>query len=309
MNIISPITGNKAILVQSIQVSGIRNHYLKKYSIDVSDYFKELKNINLYKCKDSGYRFFYPFTISGDSSFYEFFQQFDWYYMPWKWEHQIAFQYINENMNVLEIGCAKGDFLSNIQKNIKCNCVGLEYNESTLEYAEIQGVMILNDSIQNYSINHGNEFDIVCSFQVLEHITDVKAFLDAQIKCLKKGGTLIISVPNNRSFIKYILKENILNLPPHHMGLWDKKSLLSLEKFFPLKYNKCIYEPIQTYHLNWYESILKNKVEEIKRNRILALILNLFPNKALRIVDSILFKILKMKNIHGHSIVAVYTKV
>jgi len=44
----------------------------------------------------------------------------------------------------------------------------------------------LNETIEGYSeINHG-QFDLVCSFQVLEHIPKVYSFLEGKVKALKK---------------------------------------------------------------------------------------------------------------------------
>lgn len=40
-------------------------------NIDVSDFFNSIKKVSIYKCLDTGYRFYYPFNISGDNIFYQ----------------------------------------------------------------------------------------------------------------------------------------------------------------------------------------------------------------------------------------------
>ena len=249
--ITSPLTGaDNTEFVKKINKNEIIRGY-KKYNINTSSYFKNINTISVYKCLDTGYQFFYPFNLSGDSSFYEHFQKFNWYYMPWKWEHNITKQYLNNNMNLLEVGCAQGAFLSKISELFDFKTlVGLELNESSPVVHD--NWSILNQTVQDFSKKNKEKFDLVCSYQVLEHIADVRSFIEAKIKCLKKGGKLIISVPNNDSYIKF--SDNCLNMPPHHMGLWTEESLKSLTKQFPLELVEVHYEDLQDYHLEHYVS-------------------------------------------------------
>ena len=250
-NLESPLTKNKNIkFVKKINKKQIVSAY-KKFNIDVSAFFSKIKEVEIYECNETGYRFYYPFNLSGDSKFYEHFQEFSWYYMPWKWEHEITLKYLSNHIKVLEVGCAQGAFIKKINELfILKDTVGLELNESAKK--ESKNWKILNQTIQNFSKTNFEAFDLVCSYQVLEHIADVESFLSAKIKCIKKGGKLIISVPNNDSYIKDA--DNCLNEPPHHMGLWNKKSLRSLESLFPVKFLDIHYEELQDYHVENYVS-------------------------------------------------------
>ncbi|WP_299062898.1 class I SAM-dependent methyltransferase [uncultured Polaribacter sp.] len=249
--ILSPLNKSKNVtFISSISVKQIIRDY-KKFSIDVTGYFRGLNKIKIYQCNETGYRFYYPFNLAGDSKFYEHFQEFDWYYMPWKWEHEITQKYVSDGINVLEVGCAQGAFIKKINTLFNLNkTVGLELNESAV--SKSKKWEILNQTVQSFSKKNKDEFDLVCSYQVLEHIAEVKSFLQAKIDCLKVGGKLIISVPNNNSFIKNA--DNCLNNPPHHMGLWEEKSLKSLEKLYPLKVVDVHFEGLQEYHLDHYVS-------------------------------------------------------
>lgn len=245
----SPLTlTNKVSFVRSIKKQEIISLY-KYYDIDVSLYFTGLEEISVYQCDETGYRFYQPLNVAGDNSFYQHFQNFDWYYMPWKWEHEISNQYLKDGMKILEVGCAHGAFLERINKlyNLKTS-IGLELNESTqVNNGKWQ---IVNQYVQEYAKNHAEKFDLVCSHQVLEHIADVNSFIESNIACLKKGGKLIISVPNNDSYIKNL--DVALNMPPHHMGLWTKDTLVSLSKIFPLKVIEIHLEELQDYHVDGY---------------------------------------------------------
>src|SRR5690242_16749893 len=194
----SPFIESSPIVFQyNINIDRLKKKYKEIYNVDITSILSTTDKISVYKCVESGYLFYYPFEISGDSNFYEKFQEYDWYYLPWKWEHQESIKFIKEKSKILEVGCGKGDFLKNLclqYKNIEC--IGLELNKNTIS-SSTKCFEILNLSVEDFSLTNKNSFDIVCSFQVLEHIPMVYNYLNASVKCLKENGLLIISVPNN----------------------------------------------------------------------------------------------------------------
>ena len=266
MEILSPLTHkNKITKIKTISTEYISSVYKGGFDIETNSFFEGIENVDLYECDVTGYKFFAPFNVAGDGKFYEALQKYEWYYMPWKWEHQQTASLLKPGMNVLEVGCAEGAFLSKIKIDFKVNCVGLELNESACESAKSKGLEVNLETIQAYSENHIEEFDIVCSFQVLEHIDDVYSFIEAMTKTLKKGGKLIIGVPNDDSF--YGKLESVLNMPPHHMGLWNEKSLSSLTNIFNLKDPDFYFEPLQDYHKEYYDKVIFDlKIQKMDEN-------------------------------------------
>lgn len=230
--------------------------YQDIFGIDVRPFFSDVEKVEIYECLKTGYRFFYPFHISGDERLYAALQQYDWYYMPWKWEHQKVCEQIEANVprggKILEIGCAYGSFLEQMsQKGFQC--VGLEIN--TKAVCSYTGIQIYNQSVEAHSVEYPNTYDVVCSFQVMEHIAQVGSALKASVECLKRGGRLFISVPNNDSFLQFD-PYNPLNLPPHHMGLWYISSLKEIAQDFGLQLKHIWKEPLQTYHQNYFKHTL-----------------------------------------------------
>lgn len=296
--VISPITrSNNTEFESSISCSSIIEQY-KAFKIDVSRYFQGLTEISIYKCLDTGYRFYYPLNIDGDSWFYEQLQKFDWYYMPWKWEHEQAESYLQTGMKILEVGCANGEFLKRVRSKVN-EAVGLELNLQAVAAGQKDGLEILQESVQEHSRKHKGKYDLVCSFQVVEHISDVKSFLEASVELLKKDGTLIVSVPNNDSFLG--LSTNCLNMPPHHMGLWNKGSLSSIVDIFRIELLRFHLEPLQPYHRTYFESAMTKHF--LEKYRSLRPVLKWFLPKIVRSITPFF-----SDNLKAYTIQAVYRK-
>lgn len=300
----SPITGlNNVILEQEIHTSLIIERYKKELGMDVSKFFKSIDKISLYRCLDTGYKFYYPFNISGDSDFYQELEKFHWYYMDWKWEHTITLNVIKSQNKVLEIGCAHGTFLNRLKKT-GAQVEGLEMNKGALDDCVKKGLKVLPDSIEKFSLNHSNTYDIVCSFQVLEHVSDVRGFIEASLTVLKPGGQLIIAVPNNSNFI---LKSGnvLLDMPPHHMGQWEMNSLIGLQDYFDMRIHEIHMEPLQDYHVSEAHKVAYEKLEQKLREKFGIFSKILYPiGKPFARLGVNAIKDLVV----GHTILAIYKK-
>lgn len=237
--ILSPITKSKNVrVIETVLSLNIINAYRKVLGINVSANFEGVNSITKYQCLDTTYQFFEPYSVMGDGGFYAKLQEFEWYYSKWKWEHEIALSIIKKDDKVLEIGSGLGYFLKALIKKTD-NAVGIEMNSEAAQFSINKwGVRVFCEDLEKHSIDKKKSYDVVCSFQVFEHIYDINKMILESLALLKDGGKLIISVPNNSSHFKYLNdfgKDMILNLPPHHIGYWDKKVFENLPKFFPMK--------------------------------------------------------------------------
>lgn len=296
----SPLTGTTNVRLEyTLSPEKITDQYRKQYKIDVSRFFAELNRIEVYKCLDTEYTFYAPVHLGGDGHFYEQLQGHAWYYLKWKWDFEVAASLIGPDDSVLEVGCGDGQFLEHL-KNKNIACAGLELNEKAIEAGRNKGLNVHADTIQDFARTHKSSFDVVCYFQVLEHITDVHSFLQASVDVLKPGGKLIVCVPNNAGFLKYD-KSNLLNQPPHHMGLWTAASLANLSRVFNINLKKVYHEPLYRSDPSWARTVFVGAFYTLHW-RLGALVKSL-PKTVISTAIKILGKQLK-----GHSVLAVYTK-
>jgi SAM-dependent methyltransferase len=256
----SPVTGEPGTaFITDISIDKVIELY-DEMNIDIRRFFKGLDKIEIRKCTQTGYRYYFPFNIFGDGQFYEDLQKSTKHYYPTdKWEHLQAIKHINAGDNVLEVGCATGYFLNMIRKK-GANCAGLEMNKNAIAEARQQGLTIFEEFLHEHSVSHEGKYDVVCSFQVLEHIWDVRDYFESAKRCLKPGGKIIIAVPfNNPYFYRHDIYRT-LNLPPHHAGMWDKAAFLHAGNFFGLTTIYLKTEPLLEYKA-WYK-VQANYIKE-----------------------------------------------
>ena len=178
--------------------------------------------------------------------------------------------------------------------------------------AEKEGIKILNQTIQDHSLNNREKYNAVCTFQVLEHvdISMLRDFLIAMCDCVKKGGLLIISVPSDDAFLSKGVNST-LNLPPHHQTRWPDKTLKEIGKILNLEIIDIHHDKISPRNKEEYISVhvshmLTNKHRLITRK---ANILQRVSMRLLRMLNKKLkVSIVDRIKPYGHSVTAVYKK-
>lgn len=260
----SPITGTTDVtLLREFACAEIAAQYRKSFDLDISALLRGHDSLVLYRCNASGYRFYAPSDVIGDSAFYHHLEQSDWYYMPGKWEFSAALAFLHRHANVLEIGAAKGDFLIQLRDHFggDVSCTGLELNAEAARTAKARGVNVLLESHSEHARGHPRAYDAVAAFQVLEHMPDPMRLLEDALAMLAPGGRLIVGVPDNSARPAESIFNSVdtpLNMPPHHQGLWDICSLSFLPKVLPVKLAHVAVEPATAGHLsNSYRELMK----------------------------------------------------
>lgn len=257
------------------------------------------------ECQQCKLRYFDP-LITGDENFYNSLQKFDWYYMDEKDEYHEAKKYINSSDKVLEVGSGKGAFAKHLPTK---DYIGLDFSENAKEMAFTNGVIIENKTIQEYVQDHSSTFDIVVSFQVLEHVSDPKSFIESKLHALKIGGKMIIAVPSEDSFLKYV-NNGILNMPPHHVTRWSDDTLRFIANKYDLELLDIYHEKVQEAHKIWFlntlieNSIFKNKLIDTSTS-----IFKKVRTKIIGLLSKFLIRGLRDEMLpNGHTVIAIYEK-
>jgi len=110
--------------------------------------------------------------------------------------HKIIASLIGKEQEVLDVGCSGGYLGTLVPKNL---FFGIDVDVKSLEKAKENGYVVklvdLDTVDDNFSLDR--KFDIIVFADVLEHLKLPERVGGILIrKCLKEGGTVIISLPN-----------------------------------------------------------------------------------------------------------------
>ena len=164
--------------------------------------------------------------------------------------------YLNDSTKYLEIGPSFGGIVSQV---VDCNikeCHIIEPNKSDAEYVQAKhnDVKIYNSKIENTKLPI-DYYDIVTSFEVLEHIISVKSFLESCLKTLKPNGDIIIEVPNHNDVLLTCYKSSMYKkfyYHKAHIHYFTADSLIDICGHYGFKGEV---ESLQIYplfnHINW----------------------------------------------------------
>ena len=126
---------------------------------------------------------------------------------------------------LLDIGAGTGDFLTQAKQS-GWNCVGIEPNEKAKNISISKGVSF-TDTLEELE---NNSFDVITMWHVLEHVPDLENQIKTLKRLLKPNGTIIIAVPNYKSFdAKYYKSFWAAYDVPRHLWHFSK---ISIQKLF-----------------------------------------------------------------------------
>ncbi len=209
------------------------------------DHELKLNTVLLYQCKNCSLMFFDPVLAGGDK-FYSELAKLDWYYdHPGKTEYDYVQKFIKDGDQILDIGSGKGVLFTKIKK--KVFYTGLEINSKAVEQAKNSNINVKHEYLSEHAVTNTTTYDVVCLFQVLEHLTELDSFLKSVQHTLKNKGLFIIAVPNNDGFLSNT-PNSIFNLPPHHTILWTEKSLRFMAKKYDFEIVEIEREILQNVH-------------------------------------------------------------
>lgn len=102
---------------------------------------------------------------------------------------------------VLDIGCGEGHFLEACRLRGAQRAVGQEFRRASIHYArERCGVADVRGlPLEDHSVWPDGEFDLVCSFDVIEHVHDLGAFFEQCLRVLRPAGLMFHATPGSDS--------------------------------------------------------------------------------------------------------------
>lgn len=194
-------------------------------------------------------------------------------------------------ISILDVGCGTGDFMVACKKSGFQVC-GIEPSKKA---KEIVTSKIKADLFDDLSDLNSQKFDVITMWHVLEHIPNLKDYISKLKSLLKPNGTLIIAVPNFKSYDANYYKEFWAAYDvPRHLSHFSKKTIsklflkekMEVVKILPMKFD------------SYYVSLLSEKYKTGSSNFLKAIYIGFISNlKAIQSKEhSSLIYIIKKSN-------------
>ncbi|MRT15433.1 class I SAM-dependent methyltransferase [Vitellibacter sp. q18] len=176
--------------------------------------------------------------------------------------------------SVLDIGAGTGDFLK-YAKSKGWDIYGVEPNNKASSLAFDKGVA-LEPNLEDFECK---KFDVITLWHVLEHLPDLEENISKITSMLKPNGSLIIAVPNFRSYDAYYYGKYWAAFDvPRHLWHFSRESInllfssnFTIEKIEPMFFD------------SFYVSLLSEKYKSGRAFSIRAIWVGFVSNlKALR---------------------------
>ena len=136
-----------------------------------------------------------------------------------RYDRQMRFLSLSPTECILDIGCARGDFLSHVQQkypNIKMVGVDAYSNGVTNRQIEFHQCTLPEAPLAD------GRFDTITSWAVFEHLHSPRKYFETVKRLLKPSGTFVFLVTNSESLYgERAYKEDI----PRHTYHFSKKTL------------------------------------------------------------------------------------
>ncbi|MEP7128066.1 MAG: class I SAM-dependent methyltransferase [Chitinophagales bacterium] len=127
----------------------------------------------------------------------------------------VEFEKFRNQNRIIDVGCGIGFFLD-VAKETGWNVFGTEYTDEAIRICREKGI-----SMQQGVLNAGNyepgSFDVITSFEVMEHINNPVEEVQKFQVLLRTGGLVYVTTPNFNSLSRLLLKEkwNVIAYPEH----------------------------------------------------------------------------------------------
>ncbi|MBV9249383.1 MAG: class I SAM-dependent methyltransferase [Acetobacteraceae bacterium] len=255
----SPLTGHASAVqvVQAIDARQLIEGYATRHKLDVAPLFAGIERLWLLRDAETGLGFFRP-LITGDEAFYAALAQRPGYYRPEKAEFRIAAPHIPRGARVCEVGGGVGHFSAFLDQP---DYLGLEFNEAAVAQAAGHGIKMLRQDVCDLAREQAGAFDAVCAFQVLEHVADPLAILEAVVALVRPGGTIVLSTPNAHGYITRC--RDLLNVPPHHVTWWEDGTWRWVASRFGLTLRALEHTPIDEMLGAWAQMVASDGVARL----------------------------------------------
>lgn len=180
---------------------------------------------------------------------------------------------------MLEIGCGAGDFLHEMEQK-GWNCTGIEPSKEAKAIAKNRvKANILNP--EDLATLKDESFDLITMWHVLEHVDNLKDEVRHLQRLLKKGGRLVLALPNFKSTDAEYYREYWAAYDvPRHLNHFCRESINNIFKTTKLQLKKIDKLVWDAYYISYMSEKYKNHTLPLLKGAVRGLMSNCKARKS-----------------------------
>lgn len=164
---------------------------------------------------------------------------------------------------ILDVGCGIGYFLDEAKKR-GWEVYGTELSQGSAKICIEKGIKIHEGALETANYN-SEMFDVITSFEVIEHINNPQTELKNFNLILRPGGVVYVTTPNYNSLLRLRLKGlyNVITYP-EHLSYYTPKTIAKIFKTFGFNKIKIETTGISLTRLKTSKGVSKQKIISAK---------------------------------------------
>ena len=187
------------------------------------------------RCTACRFGFAWPY-VAGDARFYALAYERTGY-PAWKWEFERTLQALDAaalapGFSLLEVGAGDGAFLARVvpARTAPERVRATEFSDYGRRAIEALGVRALATDVRALDAGPPAPFEVVCLFQVLEHLDGLDVLFEQLGRLTTPDAHLFVAVPNDARIAFNERNGSLLDMPPNHIGRWTRPALDALSE-------------------------------------------------------------------------------
>ncbi|HSX40474.1 MAG TPA: class I SAM-dependent methyltransferase [Candidatus Saccharimonadales bacterium] len=206
------------------------------------------------------------------------------------YRHIAAYNFVmsyTSDKTILEVGCSDGYGTSLLAKKAtKAHGIDIDKEAITSAKRKYANKNLSFETVDVLKINAGKKYDVIISFQVIEHIKEVDAYLLKLRSLLNNRGMIILSTPNRM----LRLSKNQKPWNKFHITEYDSSAL---QKLLTGHFSKVV-----IYGMHASKPVLAQEIKRLKMRRFIARfdIFDLYNKIPRELTDKAVFLRKKKKN-------------
>jgi len=130
---------------------------------------------------------------------------------------------------LVEIGPGFGTFAALAQQSAAFRrVIAIERTPEMAAACRKRGVEIIEQAVEDVSLEQVGQADVVVSFEVIEHLFEPRSYVERCATLVRTGGLLVLSCPNGLGFDVAMLGANAAAVDSEHVNLFNPESLAGL---------------------------------------------------------------------------------